>query len=85
MTLGILGSVDVSTIEELAAHLDYAINREKGFFPAEYDLASEAAVALIRLGQEAHPAVTTALTLSDRAAAHFERVKAFLQTESCSL
>lgn len=84
MALGVLGSVDGSTIEELAAHLDYSTNREKGFFP-EYDLAAEAAVALIRLGQEAHPAVTTALTLSDCAAADFERVKAFLQREGHGL
>jgi hypothetical protein len=85
MALGVLGSVDGSTIEELAAHLDYATNCEKGFLPAEYDLAFEAAVALIRLGQEAHPAVTTALTLSDRAAAYFERVKAFLKKEGHGL
>ena len=78
MALGGLGSVDDSTIEELAAHLDYVTNRKGGFDRAP-DLTCEAAVALIKLGQENHPAVTTALMLSDSATADFDKVKASLQ------
>lgn len=80
MALGELGYADDSTIKELAAHLDYVTNRKSGFDRAP-DLSCEAAVAIIKLGQETHPAVTKALTLSHRAAADFDKVKAFLQKE----
>ena len=77
MALGELGSVDDRTIEELAAHLDYVSNCENGFGHA-HDLTYEAARALLKLGQETHPAVTTALMLSNRAIVDFGKVKAFL-------
>lgn len=78
--LGGLGSVEDSTIEELATHLDYFTNLNRGIDRVPH-LSFEAAVALIRLGQEAHPAVTKAFILSDRAAADFQRMKAFLQRQ----
>ena len=78
MALGELGSVDDRTINELAAHLDYATNCKAGFDRA-LDLTCEAAVALIKLGQETHPVVTTALNLSNGAAADFKKVEAFLE------
>ena len=84
MALGELGSVDDQTVEELAGHLDYVTNCTNGFDRVP-DLTCEAAVALIKLGQETHPAVTTALMLSDRAAADFARAKAFLRRRERSL
>jgi len=78
IALGELGIVDDSTIKALAAQLDYVTNRKAGFDRAP-DLTYEAAVALIKLGQENHPVVTTALNVSNRATADFVKVKAFLE------
>ena len=83
MALGELGSVDDRTIEELAAHLDYVTNCTNGFDRVP-DLTCEAAIALIKLGQETHPAVTTALMLSDRATADFGKAKAFFHRKGRS-
>jgi hypothetical protein len=77
MALGALGGVDDNSIEELAAHLDYDANRKSEFDRAP-DLTCESAVALIKLGQEAHPAVTAALKRSARATTDFARTKASL-------
>jgi hypothetical protein len=77
VALGTLGSVDESSIEELAAHLDFATNKQNGFLRVP-DLTCESAVALFKLGHEVHPAVTAALQRSARAAADFARTKAFL-------
>lgn len=77
--LGRLGSVDDESIEELAAHLDYDINKSKGLVEA-LDLTGECAAALFRLGHVEHPTVVAALQRSPRASADFARMLQLLQT-----
>jgi hypothetical protein len=76
--LGVLGAVDEDTIEELAAHLDFDVNKRIGAIRA-VDLTSESAIALIRLGHAEHPAVLAALKQSPRAASDFARMMAFVR------
>jgi hypothetical protein len=75
--LGALGSVGNRSIEELAAHLDWKANELSGF-PSAIDLASECAVALIRLDRAEHPAVLAALEGSPRARSDFDRMMKFV-------
>ncbi|MDQ0073352.1 hypothetical protein J2W34_005160 [Variovorax boronicumulans] len=75
--LGALGSVENRSIEELAAHLDYKANQLSSV-PHALDLATECAVALIRLDHAKHPVVLTALEGSPRATADFDRMMKFV-------
>lgn len=68
--LGSLGAVDEESIIELATHLDWELNRQRGFVNFT-DLSAESAAALVRLGASEHPSVREALQQSARAAGDF--------------
>lgn len=79
--LGSLGVVDDESIEVLASHLDYDVNKASGFVEA-LDLMCECGAALVRLGHADHPVVVSALERSPRASADFARMSRSLQSRA---